>query len=282
MSTKPVKDTKDSYTVGRFSDHLLSGTNNNHKTHSIDTLQTFRLLSYNIQVGINTKRYSHYLTRSWQHILPHKNRLRNLDLIANILPDFDIVALQEVDGGSIRSNYINQVEYLARKGNFPYWYQQVNRNLGKFAQHCNGLLCRFKPITIESHRLPGIIPGRGVIVTKFPIGSDSLLVLTMHLALSKRIRNMQLEYINNLIHDSKFFILMGDMNTHAEQLLYDSPLKDIPLVTTPIPQHTFPSWRPTRALDHILISRSLVISQIKVLNIPLSDHLPVAMEVGFH
>ena len=29
-----------------------------------------RLLSFNIQVGISTERYRHYLTRGWQHLLP--------------------------------------------------------------------------------------------------------------------------------------------------------------------------------------------------------------------
>ncbi len=33
-----------------------------------------RLLSFNIQVGISTQRYHHYLTRGWQHLLPHAGR----------------------------------------------------------------------------------------------------------------------------------------------------------------------------------------------------------------
>ena len=101
-----------------------------------------RLLSFNVQVGINTQRYHHYLTRSWQHLLPHAGRANNLQRIADLLADFDLVALQEVDGGSLRSGYVNQVEYLAQQGAFPYWYQQLNRNLGRFAQHSNGVLSR--------------------------------------------------------------------------------------------------------------------------------------------
>src|SRR5690625_5777175 len=33
-----------------------------------------RLLTFNMQVGIQTSAYHHYLTRSWQHLLPHPQR----------------------------------------------------------------------------------------------------------------------------------------------------------------------------------------------------------------
>ena len=64
--------------------------------------QRLRLLSFNIQVGISTERYRHYLTRSWQHLLPHTGRSGNLQKIGDLLGDFDLVALQEADGGSLR------------------------------------------------------------------------------------------------------------------------------------------------------------------------------------
>lgn len=44
-----------------------------------------RLLSFNIQVGISTERYHHYLTRSWQHLLPHPGRAGNLQRIGEVL-----------------------------------------------------------------------------------------------------------------------------------------------------------------------------------------------------
>ena len=59
---------------------------------------SLRLLSFNIQVGISTQRYHHYVTRSWQHLLPHAGRSGNLQRIGDLLGDFDLVALQEVDG----------------------------------------------------------------------------------------------------------------------------------------------------------------------------------------
>lgn len=65
-----------------------------------------RLLSFNIQVGISTEKYRHYLVCGWQHLLPHNGRAATPQKIGNLLNDFDLVALQEADGGSIRSGYI--------------------------------------------------------------------------------------------------------------------------------------------------------------------------------
>lgn len=236
-----------------------------------------RLLSFNIQVGISTERYRHYLTKSWQHLLPHNGRAGNLQKIGELLGDFDLVALQEVDGGSLRSGYVNQVEHLAQLGAFPYWYQQLNRNLGRFAQHSNGVLSRLKPQLLEDHPLPGPA-GRGAILVRFGEGEDALVVVMMHLALGSKTRALQLAYIRELIGGYRHQVLMGDMNTHANDLLEHSPLRDLGLVAPQV-QATFPSWRPQRCLDHILLSSSLTLERVEVLAQPISDHLPVAVEI---
>lgn len=236
-----------------------------------------RLLSFNIQVGINTERYRHYLTKSWQHLLPHNGRAGNLQKIGDLLGDFDLVALQEADGGSLRSGYVNQVEHLAQLGAFPYWYQQLNRNLGRFAQHSNGILSRLKPQLLEDHPLPGPA-GRGAILVRFGEGENALVVVMMHLALGSKTRALQLAYIRELISGYRHQVLMGDMNTHANDLLEHSPLRDLGLVAPQV-QATFPSWRPKRCLDHILLSPSLTLERVEVLAQPISDHLPVAVEI---
>lgn len=236
-----------------------------------------RLLSFNIQVGISTERYHHYLTRSWQHLLPHPGRAGNLQRIAALLGDYDLVALQEVDGGSMRSGYVNQVQQLAELGDFPYWYQQLNRNLGRLAQHSNGVLSRLKPDHLEDHPLPGPA-GRGAVLLRFGEGDDALVVINMHLALGARARSLQLGYVRELISGVRHVVLMGDMNTHAVDLLQHSPLRDLGLVA-PQACATFPSWRPQRCLDHILLSPELQLERVEVLSQPISDHLPVAVDI---
>lgn len=238
-----------------------------------------RLLTFNIQVGINTSSYRHYFTRSWQHFLPHRNRIQNLDRIATLLRNYDVVALQECDGGSLRSGYINQVQYLAEASGIPYWYQQLNRNLGQLAQHSNGLLSRYRPLDVKEHRLPGLIPGRGAIIARYGAEEDPLVLVIMHLSLSKAAQQRQLAYIQELISEYQHVVLMGDLNNHAEQLLRNTPLKHSNLVPLPETAHSFPSWRPERALDHILVSPSLEIRRSEVVSYPVSDHLPIAMDI---
>jgi endonuclease/exonuclease/phosphatase family metal-dependent hydrolase len=237
-----------------------------------------RFLSYNIQTGTTTSSYRHFLTQSWRHVLPHSQRIENLTGIAHMINDFDVVGLQEVDAGSLRSGFINQTEYLAARAHFPFWFHQTNRKFGKIAQHSNGLLSKIKPSEISDHKLPGL-PGRGALFARFGHGSDSLVVVILHLSLGQKARMRQLAYVAEVASDFKYVVVMGDMNCRPDskeirQLLAHSdlhePLEDL---------FTWPSWRPQRSIDHILVSSSLRVEKTTVLNHTYSDHLPIAMEV---
>lgn len=236
------------------------------------------LISFNIQVGIQTAGYHHYLTRSWQHMLPHKQRVPTLDRIADILQHFDIAALQEADGGSWRSGFINQVEHLAQQANFPHWYQQTNRDIKPIAKHSNGLLSRLEPSQVEYHKLPGLLPGRGAMVMRLGT-TDPIVIIVLHLALGTKTQAEQLAYIHSLVADARHVIIMGDLNNHAEHLLTKTPLADINFQSVDPLLHTFPSWQPRSGLDHILVSESLQVNKVAVLNAPISDHLPIAMQI---
>ncbi len=257
------------------SDYLVSSCVNDfgsRRTH-------LRLLSYNIQAGIASTRAHHYVTQGWKNILPHTRSFDNLDRIAHVVSDYDVVALQEVDAGSLRSYFINQIEYLARRGRFPFWYHQINRNLGKFAQHSNGLLSKIQPQEIVEHKLPGLIPGRGLMMTRYGTSEHPLVVLLAHLALSKRARMQQLAFISEIVNDYEHVVLMGDLNCQPQSKEMDFLLKSTHLCEPLETLHTFPSWRPFRNIDHILVTPSLKISNVKVLNHAISDHLPISLEL---
>ena len=240
---------------------------------------TIKFLSFNIQVGISTTKYRHYVTKGWKHVLPHESRNHTLSRIADVVSGYDFVALQEIDAGSIRSGFINQVEYLAERAQFPYWYTQLNRDLGPLAQHGNGLLSRIAPEDMEDHRLPGAIPGRGAIVVRLPFGDATVLVVMLHLSLGERSRALQLEYVKGLIDGEDHVVVMGDMNSHLADLLFDSPLAETALRPAESVAPTFPSWRPSAALDHILVSPKLAIDKCEVLDCRLSDHRPISVSL---
>lgn len=238
-----------------------------------------RLLSYNIQTGTSTSHYRQFLTQSWRQVLPHSQRIENLGGIAQMIREYDVVGLQEVDAGSLRSGFINQTEYIAGRAHFPFWFHQTNRKLGKIAQHSNGLLSKFKPSEISDHKLPGLMPGRGALFARFGHGKESLVVVILHLALGQKARLRQLAYVSEVASDFKYVVVMGDLNCKPDskeirQLLEYSdlhePMEDL---------FTWPSWRPQRSIDHILVSSSLRVEKTHVLTHTFSDHLPIAMEV---
>ncbi|MBE9516248.1 MAG: endonuclease/exonuclease/phosphatase family protein [Proteobacteria bacterium] len=242
--------------------------------------QPLRLLSFNVQTGIETRQYSHYLTGSWKHFLPTAERKRNLKRIAAELSRYDVVGLQEVDGGSIRSGDISQTRYLAEKAGFPHWYEQVNRNLGRIAQHSIGLLSRHSFSVTSEHKLPGLIPGRGALAIELNYAGETVCLITAHLALGRRTRIKQIAYLSELISDYDHVVLMGDFNFDSKSSEMDALMSLTDLHPPIADMHTFPSWRPLQSLDHILVSRSMKVNKMNVVQLPVSDHLPVAMEVS--
>ena len=240
--------------------------------------QRLKLLSANIQAGSSTRRYSDYATRSWSHVLPVGKRT-SLDAIAQLAGEHDIVGLQESDPGSWRSGFTNQTHYLAERAGFDYWTHQPNRRVGNVASSANGLLSRLEPVEVVHHPLPGRISGRGVLLGHFGNGAAGLTVAVAHLSLGAQSRRSQLDFIAELLGDHPHAVLMGDFNCDPDQPemqgLYRKTHLQPPSHCVP----TFPSWRPQRALDHMLVTPALGIAGMRAVPAALSDHLALSVEL---
>ncbi len=237
-----------------------------------------RLASFNIQTGIHTASYRQYITRGWQHFLPTNKRTQNLNRIGNLLRGFDIVGLQEVEGGGRRSDYIVQTEYLAHRGGFPFWHNHVNRRIGNHALHSNGIISRLQPTSIKEHNLPGL-PGRGALVVRFGDKRVSLVVCIIHLALGRRGRMRQIGFISDLIGHLPCVVLMGDLNCEPNTPEMNHLVANTQLGDPVADLKTFPSWRPQRKIDYILVTPDLHADNTRVLNFACSDHLPIAIDI---
>ena len=243
------------------------------------TSRRLKLLSANIQAGSSTRRYTDYAMRSWSHVLPAGNKRGSLDAIAQLAGQHDIVGLQESDPGSLRSGFTNQTHYLAQRGGFAYWSHQPNRRVGGVASSANGLLSKLEPVEVHDHPLPGRVRGRGVLLAQFGEGRDGLAVAVAHLSLGAGSRASQISFIAELLHDHPHAVLMGDFNCDPDrpemQPLYKRTRLQPPAMCVP----TFPSWRPLRAIDHILTTGGLQVATMEAFAAAYSDHLALAAEI---
>ncbi len=236
-----------------------------------------RLLSFNMQAGMGIHALHHYFTRGHRHLLPHARRHEHLDHIARLLSSYDVVGLQEVDCGSLRSGYMHQLAHLAERAGFSWWYQQLNRDLGHLGQFSNGLLSRLPPFAVEAHALPGL-KGRGAILGRYGRRDHQLVLVNVHMALSTRARHMQFGFLAELIGDAPHVVIMGDLNCTAEEWSR-SPLGRRPWLMLGEALHTYPSWKPDRQIDHILVSEGLTVHRAAAVEALLSDHRPLEVEL---
>jgi len=238
-----------------------------------------RLLSANIQAGNSTRGYKDYITHSWSHVLPGGNKRSALDAIAELAGKHDIVGLQEADPGSLRSGFTNQTHYLAERAGFSWWSHQPNRTIGGLASTANGLLSRLEPSSIEEHALPGRISGRGVLLANFGSARDALTVAIAHLSLGNQSRQYQLDFIAELLAGSPNAVLMGDFNCDLDCREMHALFHKTHLQPPPQRIPTFPSWRPQRAIDHMLVTPTLSIAGMRAVPAAQSDHLALSVEL---
>lgn len=239
-----------------------------------------RLFCFNIHAGNAQAGFREYITRSWRHFLPDTGKHRNLSELARLLGDVDIAALQEVDGGSLRSGFMNQAAYLAELAAFPYWWQQRNRRIGRIAESSNCLLSRAQPSLVEDHPLPGRIPGRGALLAVYGEGREALAVAISHLSLGAQARARQFDFLHDLLSPYKHSVLMGDFNCQPNSPAFRRFMERTGLgVPGPQALATYPAWQPERSIDHILVSHDIHVSRYEAPSLKLSDHLPVAVDI---
>lgn len=242
--------------------------------------QRLNLLSANIQAGASTRSYRDYVTGSMNHVLPLGRKRSNLDALADQAAQFDIVGLQEADAGSLRSGFVNQTRYLAERAGFPFWSHQPNRRMAGIASSANGLLCRLQPDDVAEYPLPSRIPGRGALLARYGEGAHSLTVAIAHLSLSPRARAAQFAFLGELLSGPGHKVLMGDFNCELDTREMAPLYRHTSLQAPEDRLLSFPSWRPSRAIDHILVSSGVDVQRRWALPGLASDHLAVAAQIA--
>jgi len=239
-----------------------------------------RVLSFNIQVGMHTEHYGHYLSRAWRHVLPGGDSLLALNAIAELARGYDFVAIQEADAGSLRTRFLNQMEYLAQRAGFGWHGYTVTRDLQPIAQHCLGYLSRLPARVVDDHALPGAVPGRRALHVELETPGGPLALYVAHLALGRATQTRQLRHLAGLTRPEQPSVILGDLNCEPAQLREHPALRAAGFTLARHSPKTFPSWAPRRSIDHILLSPHLQMHDLQALPRSLSDHLPLSAEIS--
>lgn len=219
---------------------------------------------------------------------------RNISAVADTVKALgpDIVALQEADGPSSWSGNFDHVASLAEQAELMSHYRGDHNsvNLGRFNLASGTALLSRRPLQDPlSHRF-GMSwrDTKGFVVATVPVPEwDDLEVdvVSVHLDfLAPRIRRKQiLHMVEHLVYRRRPMVLLGDLNCCFErepasmELLADTlglrawePDERAP---------TFPSRRPRRRLDWILISDELEFGGHHTVHVPLSDHLVLVADI---
>ena len=250
-----------------------------------------RLITYNIEYceGL-VGRWFDYL-KFWKTFFPPKKLdQRIVKALKEIKPD--ILALIEVDTGSLRSRGKDEVKFLEEKLHLHDFVEKIKYPLTgwlKLFHHvpildkqANALVSRYKITHIKYHVFH---EGTKRMVIEATIHCPTpITLLVAHLALGKRARKKQIGELVGIVNAIKNpVILMGDFNTfHGEaeirKLLQQTHLKDKIGLDKKDLHFTEPAWHPTKRLDYILTSSKIKVSKYSVLPFHFSDHLPLMIE----
>lgn len=239
-----------------------------------------QFLTYNIQAAIGAKHYWDYGINAHKQIMHTKQKSLSLIRIARLIKNYDIVCLQEVDLGGFRSGFNSQALQLQEYSKHPYMLSQTNRRVGKFSIHGNIILSHYPLRLIEDIPLPSRLPGRGVLIAEAEVQNIKCIIINTHLSLGIKDQTNQFKLISEKLKNYTNIIISGDFNCqpqtpHFQQFIKDAHLRAI----THEDSFTFPSWKPQKALDHIIVSPSISTWDYQILPQQYSDHLAVSTNI---
>lgn len=239
-----------------------------------------RLFSLNVAHGRRNAPNQPFLSRRKAH--------RNLRAIGEAVRDLgpDVVALQEADGPSSWSGNFDHVETIAQHAELSAHVRGDHNpfGFGRFDIRSGTALLANRPLNdVVSHRF-GLTwrDTKGFVVATVEVPSwdgAEIDVVSVHLDfLNPKIRRRQIcRMVDVLAARGRPLVVVGDLNCcwqrepQSMQLLVDA----LGLVAYEPDWRapTYPSSKPRRRLDWILVSRQLAYRRYQTIHAPLSDHL---------
>ena len=192
----------------------------------------------------------------------------------------DVVAVQEVDSATARSNGRYILGELAAEGLFyPTFAPAINFGGGKYGI---GILSKEKPLSVRRVALPGREEARMLLVAEF----DRYVVGCTHLSLTEADCMASADIIlNEAARCTKPFILAGDWNAKPESPFVKKISESFRILNN-TKTFTCPADKPDQTIDYIavykatgddLVKKGISVREEKV----ASDHRPVVAQLQF-
>lgn len=193
----------------------------------------------------------------------------------------DVVGLVEVDLGSIRHKFKNQVETLAQSLDHFHVHQVKYGDNSKFHKvpvirnQGNAFLYNDHLHHSEFHYFD-----KGTKTLIIELELEDVRFFLVHLALGSKTRLKQITQLYKIIKNSpKPIIIGGDFNLMLGDVEIELFLEASGLINPNKNNFpTFPSWKPSKHLDFILHSKEIIVKEFRVPSVTLSDHLPLILD----
>ena len=203
---------------------------------------------------------------------------RVADVINRIGPS--VVALQELDSATRRSNGIVVLDELARRTKmYPVYGASIDFQGGKYGV---GILTRERPLGWWLVPLPGREERRSLLLVEL----KDVIICCTHFSLNEYDRMASVEIINDLFKDNrKPVILAGDLNATPQSEVIRTLEEKWTMLSDP-DAPTFPANIPDRCIDYIFVLQgaeaTITAVKTRVEAEPVaSDHLPVWVKFKF-
>lgn len=239
-----------------------------------------RLLIYNIAYGTgNPGAFHKQIWTIHRYLRTSKGHLdRIIDFIDE--SDADVVGLVEVDTGSYRTDFVNQVEAIANhlkhyhQSSVKYGKRSLGRAIPILNKQANAILTKKKVPKWYFHYFP-----HGFKKLIIEVHLDGIRFFLVHLSIQKKTRDVQIKYLTKLAKGSSPLIIAGDFNTFSGEDELRDFKKELKLInpnTEGMP--TYPSSKPKHQLDFILCSKTLKVKDFQIPEVKYSDHLPLILD----
>lgn len=218
---------------------------------------------------------------------------RIAEVIAACEPD--IVALQELDVGRLRTGGVDQAHAVASELGMQLHFHPAVKVLEEL--YGDAILTARPSRLVKAGALPGParwpeLEPRGALWAVIEMDGVALNVVNTHLGLSRPDRTAQVEELlgPRWLGDPRCrdpMILLGDFNAPPRTRAYRRLARELRDAQVAAghrrPRATFPAYLPVLPLDHVFVSPSVEVLGTEVVRTELtrvaSDHLPLSIDI---